>query len=132
MCFSVRDPYSKVFTFFVGARGSRLCPVVAVLVYLAIHPNTLGPLFFLSSGETLSRKTFVICLKQGLSSVEIGCNGHSFKIAAMTAARVGIPECTIKILGRWESSAYCLYIRTSRQRVTGISSNLVSVLQPKD
>ena len=129
------DLHSKGFTFFVGATGSHLCPVVAVLVYLAIRANTLGPLFLLSSGVTLTRKTFVICLKQRLLSVGIdssGCNGHSFKIAAMTAARVGIPECTIKILGRWESSAYCLYVRTSRQQVTGISSNLVSVLQPKD
>lgn len=86
--------------------------------------NTLGPLFLLSSGETLTRKTFVICLKQGLSSVRIdssGCISHSLKIAAMTAARVGIPECTIKIFGRWESSAYCLYNRTSTQQVTGIS-----------
>ena len=129
---SKTDPYGKGITLFVGTTGSLLCPVAAVLAYLAIRPSTPGPLFLLSSGVPLTRETFVSRLKQGLSSAGIdssGYNGHSFRIgAATTAARVGIPDSTIKILGRWESSAYCLYIRTPRQQLTGISSNLVSVL----
>ena len=132
---SKTNPYGKGITMFVGAKGSLLSPVAAVLAYLAICPSTRGPLFLLSSRVPLKRETFVSRLKQGLSSAGIdfsGYNGHSFRIgAATTAARVGIPDSTIKILGRWESSAYCLYIQTPRQQLTGISSNLVSVLRPK-
>ena len=108
---SKTDPYSKGITLFVGATGSLLCPVAAVLAYLAIRPSTPGPLFLLSSGVPLTRETFVTWLKQGLLSAGIdssGYNGHSFRIgAATTAARVGIPDFTIKILRRLESSAYC-------------------------
>ena len=120
---SKTDPYGKGITLFVGATGSLLCAVAAVLAYLAIRPSTPGPLLLLSSGITFTRETFVTKLKQGLSSAGIdssGYNDHSFS-AATTAARVGIPDSTIKILGRWESSAYCLYVRTPRQQLTGIS-----------
>ena len=91
--FVFEQEYGKGITLFVGATGSLLCPVAAVLAYLACRPNTPGPLFLLSSGVPLTREAFVSRLKQGLSSAGIdssGYNGHSFRIGA--AARVGIPE----------------------------------------
>ena len=37
--------------------------------------------------------------------------GHSFCIeAAMTVASHGMPDSLIKMLGRWESAAYTLYV----------------------
>ena len=49
-------------------------------------------------------------------------SGHSFWIgAASTVASRGIPEATIKTLGRWESSAYLLYIKLPREQLAGIS-----------
>lgn len=40
-------------------------------------------------------------------------SGHSFRISAVTAAaQVGIPACTIRMLGHWKSDAYQLYVRT--------------------
>ena len=96
---SKTDPYGKGITLFVGATGSHLCPVAAVLAYLAIRPSTPDPLFLLTSGVPLTRKIFVARFKQGLSSVGIdssGYNGHSFGIgAATTATRVGILHSTI-------------------------------------
>ena len=47
--------------------------------------------------------------------------GHSFRIgAATTASRQGINEATIKMLGRWESSAYLRYIKTPRAQLASI------------
>ena len=53
--------------------------------------------------------------------------GHSFRIgAATTAGECGINEYTIKMLGRWQSSAYQLYIRTPRETLAGFLSVLSS------
>ena len=52
--------------------------------------------------------------------------GHSFRIgAATTASKRGIPDATIKMLGRWESSAYTLYVRTPRESLAPIAGVLV-------
>ena len=41
-----------------------------------------------------------------------GYSGHSFRAgAATTAAKAGVEDSVIKALGRWESSAYLIYMR---------------------
>ena len=52
---------------------------------------------------------------------------HSFCIgAATTASGVGISDAHIKMLGRWESSAYQIYVRTPRQDLANLAKKLVS------
>ena len=54
-----------------------------------------------------------------------GYSGHSFRIGAATsAAQAGLGDALIKTLGRWESAAYQRYIRTPRDTLAGISSQL--------
>ena len=100
--------------FISEAMGQALCPVFAMLGYLAIQPLTQGPLFLFKDGSTLSRPKLVQSLLQVLSSVGVDCSsysGHSFQIgAATTAARMGVSDSLIKTLGHWESSAFMLYI----------------------
>ena len=49
-------------------------------------------------------------------------SGHSFRIGAATAAAAaGVPAHFIKMLGRWESEAYQLYVRTPRESLASIS-----------
>ena len=44
-------------------------------------------------------------------------SGHSFRSGAATAAASqGINDATIKMLGRWKSEAYQLYIKTPSGR----------------
>ena len=51
--------------------------------------------------------------------------GHSFCIEAATmAAQCGLPESTIKILGRWQSSAYILRIKTPRETLSNVAKVL--------
>ena len=71
--------------------GLPLCPVLALLCYLAIRPSQHGTLFLFKDGSTLR---LVMSLCQALSDLGVdpsGYNGHSFRIgAATTAARMGV------------------------------------------
>ena len=52
-------------------------------------------------------------------------SGHSFHIGAATAAvAAGVEDSLIKILGRWESSAYQTYVRVPRDQLASISKRL--------
>ena len=112
---SKTDMFGAGVTLYVGATGDILCPVAAVLAYLALCPSSPGPLFTFGDGRPLSRENLVTAIWQGLAVAGVDVSrfsGHSFRIdAAMTAAQVGIPDALIQTLGRWKSSASC---RTSR------------------
>lgn len=53
-------------------------------------------------------------------------SGHSFHIgAATTANKNGVGDATVKMLGRWKSAAYQLYVKTPRSQLAKISKTLV-------
>ena len=67
----------------MGKTDSPLCPVSAVLAYMARHGPGEGPLFRFQSGLPLSRSRLVAALRDILG--EAGYNpeeyaGHSFRI----------------------------------------------------
>jgi len=113
---SKTDPFRKGIHIFMGSTGNDLCPVNAMLVYLARRGPQSGPLFLFENGRFLTWDRFVRQIKSALMAAGVSCkhySGDSFRIgAASTAASRGIPEATIKTLGRWESSAYLLYINS--------------------
>ena len=129
---SKTDPFRVGVTLYLGATQDVVCPVKSLTSYLAIRSRVEGPLFIWKDGSPLTRTRFVSAVRETLS--EIGFDptlysGHSFRIgAATTAAQAGIPDSTIQMLGRWKSSAYTRYIRTPRQRLTSVSSQLVNQL----
>ncbi len=52
--------------------------------------------------------------------------GHSFRIGvATTAAQQEIQDSLMKALGRWESAAYTVYIRTPRETLCEVARTLV-------
>lgn len=114
----------------VGATGSALCPVAAMLGYLVQRGNSPGPLFLFKDGRLLTRDRFVSALRRAL--VESGINpslyaGHSFRVgAATTAALRGLQDSLIKTLGRWSSSAYMVYIRTPQSTLVSVAKLLAS------
>lgn len=82
----------------------------------------------LQDGSPLTRDAFVNAVKQALLSAGIdnsAYSGHSFRIGAATAAaRAGIPAFLIKLLGRWESEAFQLYVQTPRETLASISKRI--------
>jgi len=100
----------------LGRTEDDLCPVSALLEY----PSKIGKgtLFQWENQIPLS-KTKATC--QDLSAANLPAKdyaGHSFRIGAATrTATAGLEDSTIQILGRWKSSSYQLYIRTSPQYI---------------
>ena len=122
---SKTDPFRQGIDIFIGKTSNELCPVAAVLAYLARRGSKQGLLFQFEDGRLLTRERFVAQVRAALTRAGIDCqpySGHSFRIGAATAAgQRGLPPATIKTLGRWESSAYLLYVRMSRQQLADVS-----------
>ena len=130
---SKTDVFRKGVTVVLGATRDELCPVAAVLGYMAeprpAQGSYPGPFFVFSNGSPLTREKFVKELRSGLRLAGIQAEnyaGHSFRIgAATTAANQGLSDSLIKTLGRWESAAYMLYIRTPQSVLRSVAMSLV-------
>ena len=127
---SKTDPFRRGVNLFVGATGSDLCPVAALLDYLVVRSTAPGPLFVYGDGRYLTRQRLVLAVRAALQGAGIDQSkycGHSFRIgAATTAAAHGLEDSIIKTLGRWESMAYLRYVRIPREQLAGYSSLLAS------
>ena len=114
----------------VGRTSDDLCPVAAMLAYLAVRGGSPGPLFRRPDYLPLTRASFVSSVKVALATLgydERKFAGHSFRAgAASTAAAMWIEDSLIKVMGRWESSAYQLYVRIPKTRLKGVSSVLAA------
>ena len=122
------DPFGQGVLIHLGHTFQSLCPVAAVLSYLAIRPSTPGPFFVFSDGSPLSRERLISALSQALkdSGVDtLNFKGHSFRIgAATTAAKAGLSDSLIQAVGRWRSSAFMSYIRTPKDVLLAASVSL--------
>ena len=130
---SKTDPFRQGIRLFLGKTGTDVCPVSGILPFLAVRGNEQGALFILEDRTLLTRQKFAARLTATLS--EAGINDkryatHSFRIgAATTAKEAGIDDSQIKMLGRWKSNAYQVYIRTPQKDLAKLSRQLVSNIQ---
>ena len=122
---SKTDPFRKGISVFFGRTNSSLCPVAAMAAYLASRKGDPGPFFKFRDGLPLSQQKFVAKVREALEEAGLDPKkyaGHSFRIgAATTAAARGVEDSVIKTLGRWQSSAYLLYVRMPRERLAELS-----------
>ena len=103
---SKTDPFGAGTQLHIGRTFNAICLVSALLSYLALRPQTPGPLFVFQNGTPLSRASLVSHLRDALQSIGLDAtnfSGHSFRIgAASTAAKAGFSDSFIKTLGRWK------------------------------
>ncbi len=125
---SKTDPFREGVDVFIGPSGDDLCPVKALAAYLVARGGRAGMLFHFRDGRLLTRARFVSRVRLALERAGLNYKayaGHSFRIgAATTVARCGLNEATIKLLGRWESAAYLLYVKTPREELARFSAAL--------
>lgn len=125
---SKTDPSRIGYQVVLGSTRDDLCPVVALLAYLARRGEKPGALFQWRDGTPLSKSKFVEAVREALSMAHLPAEeyaGHSFRIgAATTAAMAGVEDSTIQTLGRWKSTSYLLYIRMDPRHLASLSSSL--------
>jgi hypothetical protein len=118
----------------VGRTDSDLCPVAAILAYIAARGNRQGPFFLTGTGTPLTKPNFIADLRRVLAAAGLPQDdyaGHSFRIGAATsAALAGVEDSTIQLLGRWQSSAFLRYVRTPQARLAAVSRTLAAHGQP--
>ena len=123
---SKTDQARQGITLVVGRTGNDLCPLAAMLPYLVLRGDEVGPLFRWKNQKGLAREELVSKLRQVLRRAGVECSrysGHSFRIgAATTAAARGVSDSTIQTLGRWASDAFTRYIRIPRDNLAEILS----------
>ncbi len=123
---SKTDPFRKGVEIVLGRTHTALCPVTALLSYLAIRGNRPGFLFLFEDDRPLTKAHFILKVREALSHLGIDSSryaGHSFRIGAATAAGAqGIDDSVIQMLGRWKSSAYQRYIQTPRDQLARYSA----------
>ena len=122
---SKTDPFRRGVSVYIGVAAGDLCPVAAILDYMVRRGPAAGPFFLSQNGKFLTRDRFVTAMREALTLAGFDPTlyaGHSFRIgAATTAAQRGLPDSLIKTLGRWQSSAYTVYIRTPRDTLCAVA-----------
>ena len=94
---SKTDPFRQGVTIYLGVTKTTICPVKAILAYIAVRGTHEGPFFYFSSRKMLTRERFVKEIRLALSKVGMDPDvyaGHSFRIvgAAIVAYAKGIKD----------------------------------------
>ena len=64
------DPFKKGVHIYLGRSGKEICPVNALLRYMAIRPSCGGPLFVWEDATPLTRDQFIQKVKAALNAAE--------------------------------------------------------------
>ena len=116
--------------------STSTCPVRALRLYAEAVPQHQGnaPIFKGSRFSPLNRQQLTHTIRHLLQSTSYNkqyYSSHSFRSgAATTAAAAGLPDWLIKALGRWNSNAYQLYIRSSPKMLESVPAQLARVNIP--
>ena len=127
---SKTDPFRREHIVNVHATGTSTCPVRALRLYAEattpLHDDE--PVFKGGKFSPLDRQHLTSSIRYLLKNTQYShqqYSSHSFRSgAATTAAATGIPEWLTKILGRWRSNAYQVYIHSSPAMLQSIPSLL--------
>ena len=123
------DIFGVKCTMYIGGTHSMICPLNALLAYLAIRPMSPGPLCVHANGSPVTRSSLVSAVYAALSGAGMAlfhyiC--HSFRIGAATSAtQAGLPNPLIQTRGCWRSAAFQWYTRTPTNTILSISHTLV-------
>ena len=118
----------------IAKAPGTVCAVSAMQQFFLTTRPSRGPLFSFRSGRLLTHSAVICLLEYAARCTGLpyhSLKGHSFRIgAASTAAAAGLPDWLIKVLGRWSSDCYQLYIRTPQQVLLSTASRMAGASSP--
>ena len=107
---SKTDPFREGLQIRLTATNHHLCPVTAMVRFLAVRGQQQGPLFRFENGRFLTRSHVTAILKVCFPGV-VTISTHSFRRGGASAlAASGVPQYVIQIMGRWRSDAFLRYV----------------------
>ena len=119
------DQYGRGADVFLGQTSNALCPITACLAFLSLRGTEPGPFFVTKDGSPLRKQKFIMELRKVLAIMGLCPEqyaGHSFRIAAATAAAIAdVEDSTIQTLRRWNSAAFLSYIHTPAHQLVAVS-----------
>ncbi len=125
------DQFGRGSDIILGRTGNPLCPVAAILSFIAIHGTQPGLFFLDANKKPITKSWFVAQIRSILADIGLPQHqyaGHSFRIGAATsAALAGAEDSTIQTLGRWHSAAFLQYIRMPKEQLATVSGTLASL-----
>jgi hypothetical protein len=117
---SKTDKFSTGTIVHIGCSRKLVCSYCSMCTYVANRQNTApsSPLFMDNSGHILTKSMFASATKLLLALLgydPVKYSGHSFRAgAATTGADKGFDDWQLKMLGRWASNAYNIYLRNPK------------------
>ena len=114
---SKTDTLNKGVIIKIGCSGHQICAFCLMRQYVAQHPNPQpdSPLLMDRNLVVLRKSYFVATTKLILAAAgyDPKCySGHSFRAGSATSgASAGFSAWELKMLGRWSSDAYQIYLR---------------------
>ena len=97
---------------------SSICPVNSLIEYFHLRGSEFGPLFCFPDLKPIPRQFFIKNLKLNLSFCGLNTSlyqSHSFRIGgASFFASLGFSDEQIRLLGRWKTNSFRIYIRGQR------------------
>ena len=128
---SKTDPFREGITLSIARTRTSVCPVRAITKYCQVRPKSRGPFFQTASKQYLTRGMMSQLIKDTLKVGNFDSHrfsSHSLRIGAATsAASAGIPDRTIRALGRWSSDCCHKYVRLSLNALTAVPGQMASV-----
>ena len=124
---SKTDVYRQGQSLSIACCSSLLCPVSAIQQYFLLAQLCPWPLFYFQPGVLLTRSSGTKLLRDSARSAGLpyrSLKGHSFCIGATIHC---FPDFLIKVLGRWSSDCYQLYIRTPESVLLSVFPRMASV-----
>ena len=116
----------------IAKAPGTVCAVSAIQQFFLTMRPSRGPLFSFRSGQLLTHSAVICPLQDTARCAGLpyhSLKGHSFCIrAASTTAAAGLPDWLMKVLGRWSSDCYQLYIRTPQPALLSASACMAGVL----
>ena len=112
--------------------ADNLCPVAAVMAFMAKRGRTPRPFFICPDSKPLTKAKFIEVLRDALWEVGLLKEllaGHSHRIGTATAAaQARLEDSTVMTLGQWNSAAFLRYIRTPKVVLAAATAHLSCVL----